>query len=92
FETAPDEFVVAGTDVQVTFKPNTPGPPVVGLAKVEDGTFREGQWVPGRWLNGDETQLRYDLSAAAAQNLSGEGLSFPAGGPTARSVHLYRYP
>ena len=19
------------------------------------GTFRDGQWVPGRWLNGDET-------------------------------------
>jgi hypothetical protein len=92
FETGPDEFIVAGADVQVTFTPNTPGPPIVGLAKVEDGTFREGQWVPGRWLNGDETQLRYDLSAAAAQNLSGEGLSFPAGGPTARRVHLYRYP
>jgi hypothetical protein len=91
-QTAPDEFVVAGTDVQVTFTPTTPGPPVVGLAKVEDGTFIDGQWKPDRWLNGDETQLRYDLSAAAAENLSGEGLIFPAGGPTIRRVQLYRYP
>jgi hypothetical protein len=89
---APDEFIVAGNDVQVTFTPNTPGPPVVGLAKVEDGAFRDGQFIPGRWLNGDETQLRYDLSVAAAQNLSGEGLIFPAGGPTVRRTHLYRYP
>jgi len=36
--------------------------------------------------------LRYDLSAAAAENLSGEGLIFPAGGPTIRRVQLYRYP
>jgi hypothetical protein len=91
-QTAPDEFVVAGDDVQVTFTPNTPGPPVVGLAKVEDGTFVDGQWKPDRWLNGDETQLRYDLSAAAAENLSGEGLFFPAGGPTIRRAQLYRYP
>jgi hypothetical protein len=91
-QTAPDEFIVAGVDVQVTFTPNTPGPPVVGLAKVEDGAFVDGQWKPDRWLNGDETQLRYDLSAAAAENLSGEGLILPAGGPTIRRVQLYRYP
>ncbi|MGB6199384.1 MAG: DUF5597 domain-containing protein [Candidatus Acidiferrales bacterium] len=90
--TAPDEFVVAGDDVQVTFTPSTPGPPVVGLAKVEEGTFQDGRWIAGRWLNGDETQLRYDLSAAAAQNLSGEALMFPAAGPAIQRVQLYRYP
>jgi hypothetical protein len=89
---APDEFVIAGTDIQVTFTPNTPGPPVVGLSKVEEGTFRQGQWVAGRWLNGDDTQLLYDLTALAAQNMSGEGVSFPAGDPTIRRVQLYRYP
>jgi hypothetical protein len=92
FQSAPDEFVIAGTDIQVTFTPNTPGPPVVGLSKVEEGTFRQGQWVAGRWLNGDDTQLRYDLTALASQNLSGEGVSFPAGDPTIRRVQLYRYP
>jgi beta-galactosidase GanA len=92
FQSAPDEFVIAGTDIQVTFTPDTPGPPVVGLSKVEEGTFRQGQWVAGRWLNGDDTQLLYDLTALAAQNLSGEGVSFPAGDPTIRRVQLYRYP
>jgi len=92
FTTAPGEFVVAGADIQVTFTPDTPGPPVVGFAKVEDGAFRDGQWVPDRMLNGDETQLRYDLSAAAEKNLSGEGLWFPAGDPSIRHVKLYRYP
>jgi len=92
FATGPNEFVVAGTDTQVTFTPDTPGPPVVSLAKVEEGTFHQGQWVAGRWLNGDDTQLLYDLSALASQNLSGEGVSFPAGDPTIRRVQLYRYP
>jgi uncharacterized protein DUF5597/glycosyl hydrolase family 42 (putative beta-galactosidase) len=92
FATGPDEFVVAGAAIQVTFTPNTPGPPVVGFAKVEDGAFRDGKWVSDRMLNGDETQLRYDLSVAATQNLSGEGIWFPAGDPLIRHVQLYRYP
>jgi beta-galactosidase GanA len=92
FQSRPDEFVVAGTDIQVTFTANTPGPLVVGLAKVEEGTLSQGRWVAGRWLNGDDTQLLYDLSALASQNLSGEGVSLPAGDPTIRRVQLYRYP
>jgi hypothetical protein len=92
FSSGPDEFIVAGTDIQVTFTPSTPGPSVVGLSKVEEGTFLQGKWVAGRWLNGDDTQLLYDLSALASQSLSGEGVSFPAGDPTIRRVQLYRYP
>jgi Domain of unknown function (DUF5597)/Beta-galactosidase len=92
FQSGADEFVVAGTDIQVTFIPDTPGPPVVGLAKVEEGTFSQGRWMGGRWLNGDDTQLLYDLSILASQNSSGEGVSLPAGDPTIRRVQLYRYP
>ena len=90
--TGPNEYTVAGSDVQVTFSPNTPGAPVVGLATVQEGTFQDGRWVPGRLLNGDETQLRYDLSVAAGENQSGTGLSFAGNGPTIQHVQLYRYP
>jgi hypothetical protein len=88
---APDEYIVAGTDVQVMFSPNTPGAPVVGLLSVEEGTFVNGRWVAGRRLNGDEIQLRYDLSVAAGSNQSGTGLRFLADGPTIQRVKLYRY-
>jgi beta-galactosidase GanA len=27
----------------------------VGLAFVDDGKFQDGKWIPGRRLNGDET-------------------------------------
>jgi hypothetical protein len=51
----PDEYFVAGLGVVVTFAPNTPGPPLAGLATVEEGSFVNGRWVPGRLLAGDST-------------------------------------
>jgi hypothetical protein len=87
----PDEYVVSGSDVQVTFSPNTPGPMIAGLLSVEEGTFANGRWMPGRRLNGDEVQLRYDLSAAATDNQSAAGLRFGPGAPTIQRVRLYRY-
>ena len=45
--TGPDEYFAAGSGVSVTFSPNTPGPPLAGLATVEEGTFVNGRWVPG---------------------------------------------
>jgi len=87
----PDEYFVAGQDVQVTFAPNTPGPEIAGLARVEAGEFVGGQWIPGRILSGDDIVLDYDLAGAAARNQSGSGLSFKADGPTVQHVKLYRY-
>jgi hypothetical protein len=63
----------------------------VGLLSVEEGAFKDGKWIPGRRLNGDEVQLRYDLSVAAAENQPGTGLRFPAGAPGIQRVKLYRY-
>ena len=53
--TGPDEYFAAGSGVKVTFSPNTPGPPLAGLATVEEGTFVKGRWVPGIRLAGDDT-------------------------------------
>jgi hypothetical protein len=88
--TGPDEYVVAGLDAEVTFAPHTSGE-IAGLLAVEEGTYVNGRWIAGRRLNGDEVQLRYDLSVAAESNQSGAGLRFPAGGPTIQRVKLHRY-
>ena len=42
--------------VILTFSPNTPGPPLAGLATVEEGSFVKGRWVPGRLMAGDSTE------------------------------------
>jgi hypothetical protein len=89
--TGPDEFFAAGNGVAVTFSPNTPGPPLAGLATVEEGAFVDGRWVPGRRLAGDDTiegdciQLRWPLGTKVplwAQRWAGEGI---------QRVTLYRY-
>jgi hypothetical protein len=87
----PDEYFVAGRDVQVIFAPNTPGPEIAGLARVETGRFENGQWIPGRRMNGDDVVLEWDQAAAAAKNQSGSGLIFGADGPFIQHVKLYRY-
>jgi hypothetical protein len=51
----PDEFYAAGNGVTVLFTPTTPGPPLAGLATVEEGVFVNGRWVRGRLLGGDDT-------------------------------------
>jgi hypothetical protein len=50
----PDKYYVAGSGVSVTFSPDTPGPPLAGLATVEEGKFVDGRWVPGLRLAGDD--------------------------------------
>ena len=89
--TGPDEYVIAASNAEITFSPNTPGPPIAGLAQVQAGRYTAGVWVSGRWLNGDDVLLNYKLAEAAATNQSGSGLRFAADGPTIQHVKLYRY-
>lgn len=53
--TGPDEFIFAGTGLTVTFETDKPGDPIVGILSVQEGKYENGQWIPGRWLNGDQT-------------------------------------
>jgi hypothetical protein len=53
--TAPDEFCMARSGLTITFSADTPGPPIVGLATVEEGRFIGGRWIRGRTLAGDDT-------------------------------------
>ncbi len=87
----PDEYLVAGSDVQVTFAPANPADGIAGLLSDYEGDYVDGKWKPGRRLNGDEVQLNYKLSDDAANGQSGAGLRFLPNGPTIQRVTLYRY-
>jgi hypothetical protein len=54
--TVPDEYFIIGDSLNVTFTPNGPGPEQVGLGTIEEGSFVDGKWVPGRRLAGDDTE------------------------------------
>ncbi len=47
---------MVGNGARVTFSSNTPGTPLAGMGTVEEGTFVNGRWVPGRLLAGDDTE------------------------------------
>jgi hypothetical protein len=87
----PGEYWIAGTSVQVTFSPATPGPAIAGIAEAEQGRFEDGRWVAGRMMSGDDILLDYRLAAAADRSQSGSGLKFAPYGPTVQRVKLYRY-
>jgi hypothetical protein len=83
--TGPDEFFAAGSRVTVTFSPNTPGPPLAGLATVEEGAFVDGRWVAGRRLNGDDSDEGNFLM------LERSGCCWPPAAKSIQRFTLYRY-
>jgi hypothetical protein len=74
----PDEYDVAGSGVILTFSPDTPGPPLAGLASVEEGSFVNGRWEPGRKMAGDSTdeggsiRIPWAPSALSGSALAGD--------------------
>ncbi|MGA2722587.1 MAG: DUF5597 domain-containing protein [Bryobacteraceae bacterium] len=84
-ETGPDEYFAAGSGVTVKVSPNTPGPPLAGFATVEEGTFVNGRWVPGRRLNGDDSDEGNFLM------LDRSGCCWAPGTKSIQRFTLYRY-
>jgi hypothetical protein len=74
----------------VTFRP-ADGKGTAGLGKVTEVSYVDGVKQVGRWLNGDEIQLRYDLIPAAEEGFSGQGLNFGTPDPALQEVELFVY-
>jgi beta-galactosidase GanA len=77
-QTAPDEFIVAGTGIVITFSSARADKGKTGILTIEEGVYKNGQWVPGRILNGDQSH-------------QGRHLRFPVGGFGIQRLKLYRY-
>ncbi|HKG92457.1 MAG TPA: DUF5597 domain-containing protein [Gemmatimonadaceae bacterium] len=75
---APDEFLIAGTGLVVTFTPNGPGDPLAGILSSHEGRFVDGRWVTERRMNGDQTH-------------QGRHVSLGPGEYSMQRVRLYRY-
>jgi hypothetical protein len=55
---SPEEYIVAGQGFSVDFLPRAGGLPHVDFLSLDEGEYRNGQWIQGRRLNGDEYRLR----------------------------------
>ena len=86
-----DEFVIAGKNLQITFSPNTEGPAIAAIARVDEGKFIEGEWIPRRRLNGDAIMIEYDLAKRANENKTGTGIKFMGEDRSIQRVKIYRY-
>jgi hypothetical protein len=53
--TSPGAYLFVGGPANVTFTANTLGPGGVVLGSFDESMLVDGRWVPGRRLNGDET-------------------------------------
>lgn len=49
-----DAFLGVGKGFRVTFTPFPDNGPRAGISAVDEGRFDDGNWIPGRRLNGDE--------------------------------------
>lgn len=74
---APDEFLVAGTGLTITFSPAS-GVGTVGLLHAEEGEYRDGQWRETLRLSGDQTN-------------QGRQIRLEPGRFSLQRVKLYRY-
>jgi beta-galactosidase GanA len=74
----PDEYIFAGTGLTITFETDKPGDPLVGILSVDEGKYVNGQWLPGRRLNGDQMH-------------QGRHLRLPPGSFGIQRIKLYRY-
>lgn len=89
---APDEYIIYGKNIQISFSPVTPGPPVAGIAHDDEGVFENGVWKAWRRMNGDEIFLSLDLAARALENKTGTGIKFNNDQDNkVQKVALYRY-
>lgn len=76
-ELGPDQFLFAGSGITATFAA-ADGAGHVGIESVWEGHFENGQWRPGRLLNGDETH-------------QGRHVRLPPDRFSIQRVKLYRY-
>jgi beta-galactosidase GanA len=51
-----DAFLGVGKGFRVQFMPHDGSPLKAGIGAVDEGVFENGQWIPGRRLNGDEDE------------------------------------
>jgi hypothetical protein len=63
-QTGPDDFWVAGANLNIRFSSTVAAAPMASLAAVEEGRFVNGVWVIGRYLAGDDTGMGGDDRAS----------------------------
>jgi beta-galactosidase GanA len=76
--TASDEFYVAGSGIVINFETTKDDNSKAGILKIDEGEFKNGQWIPGRRMNGDQSH-------------QGRHLRIPESVYSIQKIKLYTY-
>lgn len=74
----PDEYVIAGKGMVITFAVSAPGDQTAGIGSIREGRFVKGRWKTELWLNGDQSH-------------QGRHLRLPNERYSVQLIKLYRY-
>jgi beta-galactosidase GanA len=66
-QTNNDEFIIAGTGIVVTFSLVSGENKSVGILRADEGQYINGQWKPGRRMNGDQDHQGRHIRIAAKE-------------------------
>jgi hypothetical protein len=88
---APDEFIISGLNLEASFTPSTPGPQIAGIASLWEGTYADGKWIAGRKLNGDNIAQNYNITQETNNNRTGTVARIESVGPGILKVKLYKF-
>jgi hypothetical protein len=77
-QTGNNEFIIAGTGIVVTFSSSTNPDTLVGILRTDEGEYVNGEWKPGRRMNGD-------------QDHQGRHIRIPAKEFSIQKVKVYEY-
>ncbi len=75
---SPDEFLIAGSGIIVTFAVRGGDGAVAGIGIMEEGRFVDSRWSPGRRMNGDQSH-------------QGRHMHLPGDSFSIQKVKLYKY-
>ncbi len=84
-----DEYTIIGCGTSLVIV-DANGEKLTGLARVREGRYENNQWIPLRWLNGDQTNANGDIVAAHADGYTGQGFMFMGGSPTIIKVKPFK--
>ncbi len=80
-QTGPQEFIVAGSALDIYFIPKDPSMRI-GVDAADEGIFEKVKWIPKRRLNGDEVH---------ASTWDGTGPKLPGNKVNIQKISLYSY-
>jgi hypothetical protein len=67
-QTGPDDFWVAGAELNIQFASTAADAPLASIASAEEGRFDHGKWVVARHLAGDDIGMGGDDRASLRLN------------------------